>query len=354
MRERDLTKATLAKGEALLVASRGAAPDHGLYRFTPDGTTWSGKQLATARQLSALALHPTLPVVYGTSGMGQEGSIHAWRLMGDAAISLGETLSDGAEPCHLVVDPGGRLLIVTNYTSSTLAVQTLSADGSFDGPIELITLTGGGPEADRQDNAHPHQVIIHNGGLIVIDLGADLVREYTIDPKKRGAAALVPARATAVPPGTGPRHAVVLPDGRLAISGELGSNLVVGRLGDPVAAWANVPSTTRTGPAKTRHKRNYPGDIQRSLDGRFVYFANRGYDTIATFDVTGPEPRMVSELDSTVAWPQHMLVCPDHLLVAGWDTSQVVALPLHDGKPAAAKLVFTCSGAGWLTVTTAR
>ena len=164
----------LDTGEALLVASRGATPTHGLYRWTQSNGRWTGKQLATVKQLSALALHPSLPVVYGTSGMGQEGSIHAWRLDGSTASPLGDKLSDGAEPCHLVVDPSGVLLIVTNYTSSTLGIQNLAADGSFDGPIELIKLSGGGPEADRQDDAHPHQVIFHDGVLFVVDLGAEV------------------------------------------------------------------------------------------------------------------------------------------------------------------------------------
>src|SRR3569623_1399945 len=346
-----MAEVSLSIGEAQLVASRGTGPTHGLYRWTQTVGGWSGRQITGAvRQLSALALHPTLPVVYGTSGMALEGMIHAWRRNGETATALGDKASDGAEPCHLVVDPSGRLLIVTNYTTSTLGVQDLASDGSFDGPIELIKLSGSGPETDRQDDAHPHQVIFHNGVLFVVDLGADLLREYTIDPHKRGAAALVAARTTAVPSGTGPRHAVILPDGRFVISGELGSNLVVGRPGDASNAWANVPSTTRAGPAKTRHKRNYPGDIARSVDGRFVYFANRGYDTLSTFDVSGATPKLVSELDSTVDWPQNLLVRANHLFIAGWDTSRVVAMPLTDGRPGPAELVFECSGAGWLTM----
>lgn len=345
-----MTGVSLEAGEALLVASRGTTPTHGLYRWVEHDGRWAGTQLATVRQLSALVRHPTLPVVYGTSGMGQEGSIHAWRIEGGTATPLGDKPSEGAEPCHLLVDPDGRLLIVTNYTSSTLAVQNLGPDGSFDGPIELIKLSGGGPEADRQDDAHPHQVLFHNGILFVVDLGADLLREFSLDPRQRGTAALAEMRTTAVPAGTGPRHAVILPDGRFAISGELGSNLVVGRPGDPVSAWANVPSTLRTGPAKTRHTRNYPGDIQRSPDGRFVYFANRGYDTITTFDVSGQTPVLVSELDSSVAWPQHLLVRDGQLLVAGWDSSRVVTLPLGNGRPGTPELVFECGGAGWLFV----
>jgi 6-phosphogluconolactonase (cycloisomerase 2 family) len=338
----------LGPDQSLLVAARGKGREHGLMRWVQRDGRWRGKLLATVNQLSSLARHPRLPVVYGTSRIGGDGEIHAWRVVGDRAEPLGDRPSRGGDPCHLVVDPSGRLLIFTNYSTSTIGVQTLDADGAFDGPLELVPLTGSGPETERQEAAHPHQAFFVGETLTVIDLGADLVRAFTIDPAARGAAALVAGRTTAVPAGAGPRHAVMLPDGRLAVSGELGSNLLVGRPGDPPAAWADIKSTLKTGPAKTRHRRNYPGDIQRSEDGRFVYFANRGHDTISTFDVSGATPVLVSELDSAVAWPQHLLVLGDHVLIAGWDSSEVTALPLTGGKPGAAVPVFGCPGAGWL------
>lgn len=338
----------LESGQALLVASRGTEARHGLTRWTQREGKWIGEHLATVHQLSSLARHPTLPVVYGTSRMGMEGDIHAWRIDATGATVLGEKSSEGAEPCHLVVDPSGQLLIVTNYTTSTLAVQRLAADGSFEGPLDLLKLNGGGPEVERQDDAHPHQAFFDGDTLVVIDLGADLVREFAIAPSLPGAAALIPGRTTAVPANTGPRHAVILPDGRLAISGELGSNLVVGRRGDAPGDWADVKSTTRTGPGKTRWERNYPGDIQRSIDGRHVYFANRSPDTVATFDVTGTVPVLVAELDTETNWPQHLLVTASHVLVAGWDSSAVKALPLENGVPTGVTHLFDCAGAGWL------
>ncbi|MFZ5675596.1 MAG: lactonase family protein [Pseudomonadota bacterium] len=338
----------LAPGQALLVASRGTAPEHGLTRWVQRNGAWHGTRLATVNQLSSLARHPTLPVVYGTSRVDDEGDIHAWRIDGDKAVTLGEKSSEGAEPCHIVVDPPGRLLLFANYTTSTIGVQRLDAGGGFDGPVDLVRLTGSGPETERQEAAHPHQLFFAGDTLFVIDLGADLVLEFTVDAGRAGAAALKETRRTAVPAGAGPRHGVMLPDGRLAISGELGSSLLVGRPGDAPEAWANVPSTRRTGPAKTRHTRNYPGDIQRSPDGRHVYFANRGYDTISTFDVTGRSPVLVSEIDSTVAWPQHLIATADSVLVAGWDSSAVRVLPLDRGRPSAALPLFDCAGAGWL------
>lgn len=343
-----MSEFTLNEGQSLLVASRGIFELHGLTRWVQEHGKWRGKTLARVNQLSSLARHPTLPVVYGTSRVGMEGEIHAWRIEGDKAVTLGEKSSEGAEPCHLTVDPSGRLLIVTNYTTSALGLQRLAGDGSFDGPIVQLKLSGGGPELERQDDAHPHQAFFTGDTLVVIDLGADLVREFSLDLSKPGTDALTQTRANAVPANTGPRHAAVLPDGRLAVSGELGSNLVVGRLGEPASSWANVGSTRQTGPGKTRWSRNYPGDLQRSIDGRHVYFANRSIDTVSTFDVSGPAPVLVSERDTETQWPQHLLVTKSHVLVAGWDSSTVKALPLADGVPTGVEHLFDCPGAGWL------
>lgn len=336
-----------ANNEVLLVASRGTEARHGLWLWRNAGGNWSGRQIGTVDQLSSLTGHPHLPVVYGTAGIA-EGSLHAWRIDAGGEEKIGEIASQGGEPCDLEVDPSGRLLIATNYTSSTLALQRLDANGGFTGNITLVRLSGGGPEIARQDDAHPHQVFFNGETMIVIDLGADLVREFRVDPDAADDALITEIRATPVPPGTGPRHGVVLADGRLAISGELGENLITGHLGQGVQGWANVRSTRLTGPAKTRWDRNYPGDIRRSDDSRHVYFANRSYDTVATFDVTGDVPTLVSELDTTIHWPQHILVRDDYILVAGWDSSRVIAMPLADGVPQGVEPLFDCEGAGWL------
>jgi 6-phosphogluconolactonase (cycloisomerase 2 family) len=245
------------------------------------------------------------------------------------------------------VDPAGHTLVVVNFGHGSIAVQRLAPDGTYEGPLHVEALTGSSVEAGRQEAPHPHQAIFHEGRLYITDLGADQLREYELVPDGPAGAALHPVRETALPPGTGPRHAVVLPDGRFAISGELASTVVVGRPGDE-ASWAIARSTQRVGPARTRHVRNYPGDIASSADGQRVHLANRGYDTIATFDVSGSQPVLISEVDAGVAWPQHLLACAESLLVAGWDSSRVMSLPLSDGGPRDPRLLFDCPGAAWL------
>jgi 6-phosphogluconolactonase len=334
-----MDQAILAPGAALLVACRGDGLQAGLHRYA--GTGLTGGLIAPAEGLAALAPHPRLPVVYGVAGIG-EGRLLAWALSGEGAELLGEGPSGGAEPCALAVDPEGRALVVANYASGTLGLQRLRADGGFDGAPERIALAGSGPDPDRQDAAHPHHVLFAQGGLHVTDLGADRLRHYAPDLS----AGLVPTGETALPPGTGPRHAVALPGGRLAVTGELAATLTVGRPG--AADWAVTAGSTRQGPARTRSPRNYPGDLQVSASGRHVHFANRGHDTIASFDVTGPLPRLVAERDAGAAWPQHLCVLGDWLLVAGWDGDRVVALPLEEDIPGPPLEVLSCPGPCWL------
>jgi 6-phosphogluconolactonase (cycloisomerase 2 family) len=293
-----------------------------------------------------------MPVCYGTAGVNRVGQVLAWRVDEEAAHLLSDVIAGPAElePCHVAVDPAGKVLAVTNYVSGELALWRISDDGALVDPPTRLSLTGSGPEKSRQDGAHPHQAVFATTGedlhLYVVDLGADLLRVFEVRTVGNESVTVSQVRSSSVPAGSGPRHMVFLPGERVALSGELGSNLLVGDLANDV--WESVPSTRRTGPARTRHDRNYPGDIQRSIDGRYVYFANRGYDTISTFDVTGRHPRLVAEHDSTVRWPQHMLVTEDELLVAGWDSSEIVAMPITGGIPTPPSERIPVPGPGWL------
>lgn len=67
------------------------------------------------------------------------------------------------------------------------------------------TLSKPGTNPARQDAPHPHEVILDPTGSFILspDLGADLVRVFTIDKKT---SALTESKPLQAPPGTGPRH----------------------------------------------------------------------------------------------------------------------------------------------------
>lgn len=340
-----MTDFTLAPGETLLVASRGQGAGHGLWRWHQEAGGWQGDLVGHAPDLSSLAVHPARPVVYAASGAG-EGRIYAWHLSAAGNEEIASGPSGGVEPAHLALDPSGRLLIIANYQSSGLALQRLSTDGGFDGEPRVYPLSGSGSDPDRQEAAHPHQVLFRDDGVVVVlDLGADLLREYRLDV---AGTALHPLREIATPPGSGPRHGVFLTGGRMAVTGELSNSLLLGAEGD----WAVVPATGLDGSGRARWERNYPGDIALGPPGpcELVYLANRSLCTLATFRTDGSEPRLVGEVDTGVDWPQHLLVHRGAVLVAGWDSGRVIAHPLQEGVPGVPEALFDCDGACWIAL----
>jgi 6-phosphogluconolactonase len=331
---------------SLYVAGYGSASEHGLYRFTLRDQAWSGTQLAAVPALTSLAGHPRLPVVYGTAGTPSTGTVLAWTVSEDGAALLSSVPSAGTEPCHLAVHPSGRWLAVANYSSGSVAVWALADDGSINRREQLLELTGAGTDSDRQEAAHPHQVVLNGDLAYVPDLGADLIRVYRCDGD--APSRLLPDREVGVPAGTGPRHLVVLGDGAVAVSGELRSTMLTGRVSGPASSWREAASTARTFPPGPAPSRNYPGDITASPDSALAYIANRGHHTVSVFTVGGEAPVLVGELDAGVSWPQHLLLDGDELLVAGRDTSNVAALALVDGIPVSSRVLFDCPGAAWL------
>ena len=336
----------------LYVAAHGSGPDRGLYRFLNDGGSWKGQVLAVVDGLVALAAHPSLPVIYGVSGAGA-GVVHAWDISAEAPLEISNLPTEGEEPCHVAVSPSGRRLIVTNYESGSLAVWRLSDKGVPVGPAEVILLSGSSIDPERQRTSHPHQATFAEGLVYVVDLGADVVRVFKVS-ELGPAPSLTPLVEVATPANTGPRHLAVLPFGKVALTGELAGSVLTGRLDahlklrrESSSSW-EVQLASRPTHQPKNLQRNYPGDIKSSSDGQFVYVAIRGRNTISSFAVDTDAPRFIEERSSSVRWPQHLLIVGDDLIVAGRDSSCVVAITHRKGFMSKPRTLFECPGAAWL------
>jgi len=67
-----------------------------------------------------------------------------------------------------------------------------------------IQFSGAGPNLDRQEASHPHEVYSHNDELLVPDLGADKTWRLV-----RGSAGWEVGGAIEYPAGVGPRHILI-------------------------------------------------------------------------------------------------------------------------------------------------
>ena len=117
-------------------------------------------------------------------------------------------------PCHLIIDEEGTELIVANYIPGSVATFSISKDAPYllsPRPIAKWQPDSSslGPNKERQqDGPHAHEVVLHNGELLVADLGTDHVWRYHKPSKNAG---WTLKGKIIYPAGAGPRHLIVHP-----------------------------------------------------------------------------------------------------------------------------------------------
>src|SRR5229473_2101320 len=177
-----------------------------------DATTgaWTQLQLAkTADNPSWLTLDRRQRFLYAAHGDGEV--VTAFRV--DEATGqlspLGTQDAKGRNGVRLGVDASNRFVICANYSSGTVAVLPIQADGSL-GPLsDLAALPGKpGPHRTEQASSHPHDIVFDQRErfIVVPDKGLDATFVFSLDA---ASGKLVPAASPSVAsrPGAGPRHA---------------------------------------------------------------------------------------------------------------------------------------------------
>ncbi len=280
--------------------------------------------VASTPSPSFLTWHPTLPVLYATNE-ADEGGVSAWAVEGETDLRPhGQGATGGTHPCHLAVAPGGRYLVSTNYTSGSVAVHRLGADGALGERTDLLVHEGAGPNPERQERAHAHMASPNPGGgaILVIDLGTDAVYRYELEAATGRLVPLGPR--IHVRAGSGPRHLARHPDGRRAY--------LVGELDATVTAYdidgAAGVLHERGRVATSRLTGAQPSEIAVGADGRFLYVANRGPDTVSVFALDGGTPAYLAEIPTGGHWPRHFALVGEHLYVANERSHAVVGFHL--------------------------
>lgn len=219
----------------------------------------------------------------------------------------------GTDPCHLAL-LDDRTLAVANYTSGSVAIFDVDDQG-IPRRSQLLSMTGSGPDPDRQTSAHPHFIATDLPGAadpsvvaVVIDLGADRLRAL----RRSGEAWLIDDLIE-LHPGAGPRHAAASGE-RLVVVDELSGEITALSLTSPHSR-CTISSSGRNGDGPV-----YPGDIV-ALPGA-IAVANRTRDTVAVVSVSDGGALSRQSEWPTGAWPHQL----------GWDGEWIVVLELHGGR----------------------
>lgn len=249
-----------------------------------------------------LAVHPSNGCVYAISEVfgWAEGVVSAYRF--DPAkgrlVYLNKQPTLGSIAAHASFDRSGRYLFVANYAigdpdelpGKSIAVFPVRADGGLDPAVASAAYTGSGPNAARQERPHAHCIFPtpDNRFVVVADLGTDRLIAHPFDAATGALSAGVESR---LPPGAGPRHFVFHPNGRLAF--------VINELDSTIAALSFDAATGRLTVVDTVSAlpgvegiESHCSSLQISPDGRFLYGANRGHDSIVIHAVDAATGRL--------------------------------------------------------------
>src|SRR6202022_4725460 len=109
---------------------------------------------------SFLAIHPNGRVLYTANEVEKHngsatGAVSAFAIARDtgALTRIGEQPSEGGAPCFVSVDRSGRVVLVANYVSGSVALLPIRSDGALAPATSVVKHAGRGP-TDGCSSAH--------------------------------------------------------------------------------------------------------------------------------------------------------------------------------------------------------
>jgi 6-phosphogluconolactonase len=285
---------------------------------------------------SFLVIHPNRRFLYAVSEVNdfeeaEAGSVSAFAIERDSGTLalLNQQSSQGAWPCHIMLDADGRYALVANYGGGNAAVLPIKPDGRLGEATALVKHSGSSVNPQRQKAPHAHSINLdpHNRFAFVADLGIDKIMIYQFDPENGALLPNEPPHA-GVAPGAGPRHFAFRPDGQFAyVINELNCTITAFSY-DAERGNLKEVQTVSTLPEGESVQSGYStAEVQVHPSGRFLYGSNRGHNTIAVFriDEEAGTVKLVQHQSTLGKTPRNFGIDPTgrYLVAANQDSDSV-------------------------------
>jgi 6-phosphogluconolactonase len=257
-----------------------------VYRVDPVDQTWIHVQKVEGLvNPSFLAFGRNERFLYTVHGDCSE--VSAFRIDPvDGRLSfLNRQSTKGKNPVHLAADPEFQFLAVSNYGSGSVALLPLNADGAIGEVVDLVDVPGQqGPHRVEQPHARPHHIPFDRDGrfMVVPDKGLDKIFTLSID--KKAGKLVLNGTGVETRENSGPRHVDFHPHRPFAY--------VVNELDSTVTAYRYEARTGTLSPfqvisalPQTFTGNSRASEIAVHRSGKFLCTSNRGYDSIAIFDI---------------------------------------------------------------------
>jgi 6-phosphogluconolactonase len=320
-----------------------------VFRMNPSDGGLTPLQVEQIPNPSYLALDPSLQHLYSVNEM-TDGGVSAFSInQANGTLSfVNMQPTNGQDTTHLSVQPSGQYLFAASYTSGNFQVFRINSDGSIGDMTDNFQDVGNGtgPNPARQEAPHAHQILTDFDGNHVfgVDLGADKVNVWNLDPST-GVLNPNTVPYAAIASGSGPRHMAFHPDRQHAyVLSELVSAVTVFTY-DPVRAAFIWQQTISALPPDFTGS-NTAAEIRIHPSGRFLYTTNRGHNSVAIFKIepdTG-ELEVIGWESTRGQWPRGMNIDPSgtFLYAANQNTDNIAVFRIQPaGRLRFSTLVYT-------------
>jgi 6-phosphogluconolactonase len=335
--------AAAVKGKYLIYV--GTYTDHGskgIYAYRLDAKTGQLGALGLAAETanpSLFAVDASGHFLYAVNEIEDykghaAGSISAFTIdpVSGKLSLLNDVSSRDGGPAHITLDQTGKFALVSNYTRGSVTVLPVMKDGKLGESSAFVQHYGSSVDKERQEGPHAHAIAMSpdNRFALVADLGLDQILAYPFDSEKGTLGQ--PPNITKAAAGSGPRHLVFSPNGKLLY--------VINELTSTVTTYAydsgtgglrelNTLSTLPdgfSGPSTA-------AEIVVDPAGKYLYASNRGYDSIAAFSIA-PGTGMLSRVEIVPVGgktPRNFAIDPTGkwLLVGNQDSNNLVVFRIN-------------------------
>jgi 6-phosphogluconolactonase len=286
-----LTTMTYAFADQDVYFGTGNKQGDGIYHATFDEVSGQLSAATRVAELDApgfLTKHPKLDVIYAVAVINETPVVAAYKKAQDGSLEFVNSLEIGdGSGTHIAVHPSGTFLITAQYGGGSVAVFSLRENGEIVTRTQLIEHQGGSKVyKNRQNSPHPHWVGFSPDGkyAVVPDLGLDTAIIYKVNESEYKLTNHGEAVTSA---GGGPRHMRFSVDGEhIFLLNEFSLSISTFKY-DAVQGTAQLMSVTPTlsETAKSQEAFNSASEILVHPNGKFVYSANRGHDSVSVFSL---------------------------------------------------------------------
>ena len=239
-----------------------------------------------------LAVHPNRRFLYAVNEMANPSSqssptVTAFGIENATGklTMLNEQSTGGDGPCHIVMEPSGKNVLVANYGGGSLAVLPINADGRLGARTAFIQHHSSDLNPHRRTIAHAHGITLDSANHFIFcaDLGLDQLFSYQFDSAHGALTPNVPPLVS-LPLGSGPRHFVFHPAGQYGyVINELASTVTAFTYDSKRGSLEELQSISTV--PEDFHGKTYAAEIAIHPNGQFLYASNRGHDSIAVFTI---------------------------------------------------------------------